>query len=81
MRKGYVVYMGDIDETNKFQFTVIMNNRYYNAVFKDEYMQVIENRVNPLSKISDNTIEKICELVENWFTENENKAWWLSKSE
>lgn len=80
MRKGYVVYMGDKDETNKFQFTVIMNNRFYNAVYKDEYMQIIENRANPMSKISDNTIEKICELVEKWFIENENNAWWLNKS-
>ena len=79
----HVRYIGDPDETNKFQFKVLFDGIVYNVVFKDGYPQAIENvkdykkPFDEWGKIPDSIIEEICEQVETWFEKNENKAWWL----
>lgn len=76
---GMVVFVGNIEQSNNFEFMAIHEDKVYRAVYKDEYMQVIELMKDPTKKIKDNTLEKICEMVERWFAENENNARWNEK--
>lgn len=73
------VYKGSKEETNKFQFTILIDSTIYNVVFKDGYPQVIENVNNWKQSVSDEIIEECCKLVELWFENNKDKhsAWWV----
>jgi len=81
-----IIYVGRSNETNKFPFNVHYRGIWYRAVFKDEYMQVIERLYqNPnldyIQFAEDDVIEDICMLVENWFHTNENQAYWIQEKE